>query len=216
MSGGPIVAVGAEGELIAWGVVSSGATYAPEGIASTISPALVMRIGAKFSFLPTTHPSLLECIEAGMIRDVAHAQNYVTSDASWREFAAPPFTLENASDFQQGGAFVVEVGDSSVGSSRFSWLTAECAYLGRINQHNGDEAEYLIVSEEFRTALLAVQQAQGEAKFKFVEARQPYVWFQVGDEIFRFFVLTLTLKSIGELPVKILSDARRDKPEPVA
>ncbi|MFQ5663711.1 MAG: hypothetical protein ACE5HL_07760 [Terriglobia bacterium] len=212
MSGGPIISIRDDRNVIACGVIASGVSYSAEGIASIIYPAMPIRIDASFPFLATKRPSLLDCTRKKMLEDVARAYNYLQPDGIWREFATPLFTISNHTEFRVAGGIMVDAERINSSSSEFSWLSRECVRLGQINRHNRDYAEYFLISSEFHAALLRAEEKHATASVEFVHARKPYIWLRVDEKVFRFFVFELRVESRGT--IKILTDAKIDSPPP--
>jgi hypothetical protein len=92
-------------------------------------------------------------------------------------------------------------------SGQFVWLSQECLRLGKINLQNGDDAEYVLISEDFHLAIDAAEAARVEFNVEYIRAEKPHVWLGVYGKIFRFFVFEVSLED-GATEIKILTDAR--------
>jgi hypothetical protein len=206
MSGGPIFILQPDGVVVACGVVTSGSSFAPEGVASLIYPALSIRLDTDPIFGVGNTPSLLDCVRSGLIPDVAEAHKHVRSDRSWSTQPLPAIELQDLAGLPIGGAVVANTSETRA----VEYLSDEYLHLGRVNQHSGDDADYFLISEEI-CQLLRESPIQGDslaAKLRFLKAEQPYVWVLVGEQPFRLVVFAV--EGDRHPPVKILTDARRD------
>jgi hypothetical protein len=206
MSGGPIFVLQPDGVVVACGVVTSGSSFAPEGVASLIYPALSIRLDTDSILGVGNTPSLLDCVRSGLVRDMAEAHKHVRSDGSWSTQPLSAIELQDLAGLPVGGAVVANTSETCA----VEYLSDECLHLGRVNQHNGDDADYFLISEEV-CQLLRESPIQGDtlaAKLRFLKAEQPHVWFLVGEQPFRLVVFAV--EGDRHPPVKILTDARRD------
>jgi len=208
MSGGPVFIVGGDGAVVAVGMITSGVSYAAEGMASLLHPALMTRLYADPVLGVGKKPTLVDCVRAGLIADVAEAHKHLRDDGSWSDKELTDVELANFNDLPRGGYVVAETETPMHAPVEF--LSPDCARLGRINQINGDDAEFFVISSE----ICEILRSRGEPNapvtnvMRFVRAEMPYVWFEVGDAQYRFFVFGVE----GERhpPVKIFTDACRN------
>jgi hypothetical protein len=203
MSGGPIFVLQPDGVVVACGVVTSGSSFAPEGVASLIYPALSIRLDTDSILGVGNTPSLLDCVRSGLVRDMAEAHKHVRSDGSWSTQPLSAIELQDLAGLPVGGAVVANTSETCA----VEYLSDECLHLGRVNQHNGDDADYFLISEEV-CQLLRESPIQGDtlaAKLRFLKAEQPHVWFLVGEQPFRLVVFAV--EGDRHPPVKILTDA---------
>jgi hypothetical protein len=213
MSGGPIFTIDDSGAIVAVAMITAGASYAPQGIGSLLYPALLTRLRADPILGVGTTPSLMDCIRRGLISDVAEADKHLRDDGSWSDTELTPVEFHDLDRLPEGGHVVAET-DSTACQRPVEFLSADCARLGRVNQLNGDDSEFFLISAEACEILRCRSDPNGPPGnvMRFLRAETPYVWFQVGDACYRFFLFAI--EGDRHPPVTILTDAHRiDNPD---
>jgi hypothetical protein len=208
MSGGPIISAQANGSVVVRGVVTSGTTFSDEGVGSLIYPIMPMTINMQFPTMDSESPKLMDLARKKIIVDVARSYHFLDDDGSWRTFPVARFKMDNLTEFQPEGATMFDLKDSAAWENRFAGLSSECVQLGTINAHNGDNAQYILISLEFHKELIKAEQETGGAPVAFVAARTPYIWLKIWDAEFRLFVFELKLDESHS--IKILTDCHKE------
>jgi len=208
MSGGPIFTIDDDGSVVVVAMISAGVSYATQGIASLLYPALLTRLRADPILGVGTMPSLVDCIRRGLISDIAEAHKHLRDDGSWSDAELTTVQFFDLAKLPMGG-YVVAQTEHIPFQRPVEFLSDDCVRLGRVNQINGDDSEFFLISAEISEILRARNDPNGPPTnvMRFLRAKMPYVWFQVGKAYYRFFVFAV--EGDRHPPVKIFADARR-------
>jgi Trypsin-like peptidase domain len=207
MSGGPIFTVDDLGAVIACAMVTSGTSWAQEGIGSLLYPALSLGVSAEPVLGIGETPALVDAQRVGLISDVAEAYRHLKPDGLWCTEALPVVEFYDLRKLPVGDYVTADTTETPERRA-VEYLSSECVRLGRINQYNGDDAEFFLISKEICDVLRNRVDPHGVATdtIRFLKSEKPYIWFLVGAQPYRLFVFAV--EGNGP-PVKILTDAHR-------